>query len=518
MAYLCIAMKKKFGIYILIITLVMLGLLWVQYFWIDYSINLRNNELSRQLNGALEEVANESEEYYFCFKYYADLHLDTNEGFYMLRHKASQAGAFLDAKGEGFPVMDTIEAYLPVPSRDTVYRTNTFLVPGPVNVKMELNFEFDYARTLNLEDSLGGFRTWLLDQYKNTLTDPESGERIIDTVFLRRTMKEKLSEAGLDTNYFYGLSEAGKDSLLYISSSAVSAARLLGSDLKTVMYNEDDRFSRAYTLYLYVPDRNILLIRKIWLVLLSSVAIIIILAWILVFFVRAIINQRKLNEMKSDFINNMTHEFNTPVSNINLALDTIEKQYNGSTDRLWKIIREENRRIKENISLILQTSALERKKMIISKEVIDLKALVLKVVNTFHFKVEEQGGSLTVNFLVDEAYVLMDEQQMMHLLHNLLDNAIKYSGSRPEIELMLKKITGGFAIVVKDKGIGIREDDILKIFDKFYRVSTGKVHDVKGFGLGLHYVKQVVDAHEGRIHVKSKPGKGSEFIVHLPEQ
>ena len=512
-------MKKKFGVYFLIISLVLLGLLWIQYFWIEYSIQLKNNEFKKALNSTLNDVSGEIERSYFCFSLYADLELDKEQGFYMLRQKEGEDNWLTLGANEWDQLeKDTVKTFYFHPETDSLGYVSNFSFDAPIRAKIALNFEFDYERTLLIDDTAGGMKDWVINSYRNTLTDQVTKFRIVDTLFLKDILHKKLTALGLDTNYQFGISKLGVDTLLY-AYPTIPDPELMQSEFSKVLYDDKTNFADRYLLHVFVPNWNILLMKNLWFTLLSSIAVVIVLIWMLFFFIRIIMNQRKLNEMKSDFINNMTHEFNTPVSNIGLALDTIEQQSNGKdNDRIWKIIKEENKRIQENIALILETAYLEKKKMNINKEWIDLKQLIDRVIHTFQLKVEENGGKLTTNFPKEETWLKVDEVHLVNLIHNLVDNAIKYSREVLDIEVILKKMAGNFTLVIKDKGIGIKEDDLHKVFDKFYRVSTGKVHDVKGFGLGLHYVQLIVEAHRGMIEVKSKIGRGSEFIVLLPEQ
>ena len=235
--------------------------------------------------------------------------------------------------------------------------------------------------------------------------------------------------------------------------------------------------------------------------------------------------QKRLTEMKNDFINNMTHEFKTPISSISLAAqmlndDSVRKSP-AMMQHISSIINDETKRLRFQVEKVLQLSMFERQKATLRLQEIDANAAISNIVSTFKLKVENYGGKISSEFNAENALVEVDEMHFTNVIFNLLDNAVKY---RHEDEpLRLKVVTLNpdekhLQIRISDNGIGIRRDDLKKIFEKFYRVSTGNRHDVKGFGLGLAYVKKMIDEHHGTINVESELGVGTTFIITLPLQ
>lgn len=232
--------------------------------------------------------------------------------------------------------------------------------------------------------------------------------------------------------------------------------------------------------------------------------------------------QKKLSEIKNDFINNMTHELKTPVASISLAvqmlLDKSVPKTEKMTAHLSGIISDETKRLQMLIEKVLQTSVLEGQKVSYKNREIDANKLVAEVANTFELKVSQLGGSLETDINAPEAIIFGDQMHVTNVLFNLMDNAVKYR--REEIPFHLKVSTrnehGHLVITIEDNGRGIKKENLKKIFDKFYRVHTGNRHDVKGFGLGLAYVKGIVDAMHGTIHAESEYGSGTRFIINLP--
>lgn len=235
------------------------------------------------------------------------------------------------------------------------------------------------------------------------------------------------------------------------------------------------------------------------------------------------IRHKRITEMKNDFINNMTHEFKTPISTISLAAQMLQDQsVVKSPDmfgRLSGVIASETKRLRFQVDKVLQMSMFESKNTASFKmKELDANELVSGIVNTFNVKVEQNGGTLKSELVAEKPFVVVDEMHFTNVIFNLMDNALKYK--RPDVPLSLEVRTwnagGKFMMSIKDNGIGIRKENLKKIFDKFYRVHTGNVHDVKGFGLGLAYVKQVVQAHKGSIRAESELGVGTTFVIVLP--
>ena len=235
---------------------------------------------------------------------------------------------------------------------------------------------------------------------------------------------------------------------------------------------------------------------------------------------RTISNQRKLDQMKNEFINNMTHEIKTPISTISLACEMLSdesiSQDAASRSNFIGIVADENQRMRVLVETILQSAKMSNKNFSINPKEVDINALVGKVLKSFNLTIANRDGSVETHFDADPSVIIADELHMTNLIYNLVDNGIKYSNAAPHIEVSTAIDGKHFLLSVKDHGIGISKADQKHIFEKFYRVSTGNIHNVKGFGIGLNYVAQVVRLHHGHIAVESEPGNGSTFIVSLP--
>lgn len=224
--------------------------------------------------------------------------------------------------------------------------------------------------------------------------------------------------------------------------------------------------------------------------------------------------------MKTDFINNMTHEFKTPIATISLAADSIASPKvitdEGKINRFVGIIRQENKRMLQQVEKVLQMALIDKKDFQLKISEVDMHELIRQAVDHLSLQVQQREGNIDVRLEADTAIIEGDHTHLSNVIHNLLDNANKYSSGSPEIMISTVNSNEGILVHVEDKGIGMTKEDQKHIFDKFYRVHTGNLHDVKGFGLGLSYVKAITSAHQGYIDVKSEPGKGSKFSIYLP--
>jgi two-component system phosphate regulon sensor histidine kinase PhoR len=253
------------------------------------------------------------------------------------------------------------------------------------------------------------------------------------------------------------------------------------------------------------------------------VYLMIVVVFVVVFFTFSlgiIIRQKRLSEVKNDFINNMTHELKTPISTISLSSELLLRlEDNADPDRMRKyasIIYKENKRLEQQVERVLNIAQLDKDKVTLNKETVSLFSILNDVKENFEFNQASGGGQLSIRKETENETLIADPVHLTNVLFNLVDNAVKYCKNIPVIMITVKAEKEAFRIDIQDNGIGIKKEDLRMIFDKFYRVPTGNIHDVKGFGLGLYYVKLIIEAHKGRIDAKSTPEKGTTFSIWLP--
>jgi len=257
-----------------------------------------------------------------------------------------------------------------------------------------------------------------------------------------------------------------------------------------------------------------------WIIIGAAIFMLVIIA---AFFVtlRTLLNQKKLSEIKSDFINNMTHEFKTPLATISLAVDAVrnEKVRADKTkmDYFTGIIKEENKRMNRHVETILRAALQERQELQLNPTSIHLNEILQKVLENYELQLKEKQAEVVLQLNAKDDMIHADELHIINLFSNLIDNAIKYSKEEHvQIKISTSNTNKEVVTIIQDNGIGMGRETVKRIFEKFYRAHTGNVHDVKGFGLGMSYVKMVIDAHHGKIKVDSSLGKGSTFTVEIP--
>ncbi len=282
----------------------------------------------------------------------------------------------------------------------------------------------------------------------------------------------------------------------------------------------NDLYASPYSLKVQFKNRDKYVLRSMSLMLSMSVLLTAFLILAFVFALWAILNQKKITEIKSDFINNITHEFKTPISTIGLAIDSIDNpkiiNNQGQIRYFTQIIREENHRMNQLVENVLRTALLDRKVIKQHLSEIDFHDLILKAVNHSQLQIESRNGYLNLKLDAPNALIEADATQVLNALMNVIDNAIKYSKEKPEITISTRQSGYNIICSIEDNGIGMTREVQRRIFDRFYRYTDGNIHDVKGHGLGLSFVKSIIEAHNGRVSVESEPGKGSRFELLIP--
>ena len=307
---------------------------------------------------------------------------------------------------------------------------------------------------------------------------------------------------------------------MIVDHSGKHSSQLLKNSFVFTLY-PDRISSRPDYLMIYFPYEIRYLLKQMASIILISLILIIIIMMIFIYVIRLILRQGRLSEMKNDFINNMTHEIKTPISTISLACEALGeedvKKNELLSDNYLGVINYENKRLGGIAEKILQAATLETGDFKLKKEEVDIHQIIDHVINTIGIHVEVKDGKIIKDFGAIKSVISADREHIASVITNLIDNANKYSSIKPEIGIITKNVSNGIEIRITDNGIGISRESQKKIFDKLYRVPTGNIHNVKGFGLGLSYVKAIVEWHGGKVSVESELKKGSSFIVFLPQ-
>jgi two-component system phosphate regulon sensor histidine kinase PhoR len=281
-----------------------------------------------------------------------------------------------------------------------------------------------------------------------------------------------------------------------------------------------DLFSRPGYLSIYFPRRSSFLFRSLGFMGISSIilTLFVILGFSLTIYI--IFKQKRLSEIKNDFVSNMTHELKTPISTISLASQMLNDnsipEESKNLGNISRIISDESKRLGYQVEKVLQMAIFDRGRIRLKRKSTDINELVQNVITNFDLQVSNRSGSLSGELNAESALLEVDPVHFTNVVSNLVDNAIKYSREAPDIIINTLNLNGQLLIRVSDRGIGIKKEDQRRIFEKFYRVPTGNVHNVKGFGLGLSYVKMIVEEHRGTVNLKSEIGQGTEFEISIP--
>ncbi|HOK50439.1 MAG TPA: ATP-binding protein [Bacteroidales bacterium] len=333
------------------------------------------------------------------------------------------------------------------------------------------------------------------------------------------TFKKLVEFNKIHDPYEYAVILNDNDSIIYRTAGFTSYGDE-SKKFKKCLYDLNPKLSARLEVVFPTASRSIICSIWNWLILSAVFLVIIVLSFVYIIF--SVFWHKKLSEMKSDFINNMTHELKTPISTIAITSEMLMKlDATKSGEKIQKyarIIHEENRRMQLQIEQVLRMAQLDKKDYELNKEEVDLHELIQNAIDNLFVDLQEKRVSLHYHFEATRSTAIVDPLHFSNIIKNLVDNSYKYSYDDPVIDIYTSNVDGGIMISVVDKGIGIAPENQKYIFDKFYRVPTGNVHNVKGTGIGLYYVKIMTEAHGGNITVKSEPGKGSRFDVFIPFQ
>ncbi|MBK9564608.1 MAG: HAMP domain-containing histidine kinase [Saprospiraceae bacterium] len=370
-------------------------------------------------------------------------------------------------------------------------------------------------------------------EYRSFIYDPYQLLENINIETLDKNLQIELESKDIDLPYEYGV-YSNRDKAYFIengnytatigdttkSSNVAAMNPLYKAEYKISLFS--DEINDPGHLNLYFPGKSRFLWSNVIGILLSSTVFTGLILMCFSYTIWVIFHQKKVSEMKTDFINNMTHEFKTPIATISLASDSILSptilDNKDKIIRFINIIKQENKRMLSQVEKVLQMAQIEKRNVELKFHPFDLHDIIRDAVVNAELKVQAKGGSISTQLEATNAEITGDITHISGIINNLLDNAEKYTPNNPEIVISTRNVKGGIEFTIADNGIGMSKDALKNIFEKFYRVHTGNIHNVKGFGLGLSYVKAMVEAHHGKVSVRSETGKGSAFTVMLPSK
>jgi len=338
----------------------------------------------------------------------------------------------------------------------------------------------------------------------------------LEPFYLESMLKTELQNRELNYEFRYSIYNCFNDSVVFSKHVLLGDSGLAQSESEPPPVNwEND----GHYFSVFFPSLNYEVIGQMKFWVISSIVLIAVLIFF-AYVINIILRQKKLSEIKTDFINNMTHELKTPISTIALSSDVLlSNSIQEQPERFRKyaaIIKSENQRLQNQVERVLQVARLEKNELSLEKSTIDIHELIEVAAPTIAMSFEEQTPEIDLNLNAANSEIVADETHITNVIFNLLDNALKYGGNPAKVTISSVNSNNGIELSFTDNGKGIPKEHLSDIFEKFYRIPTGNIHNVKGFGLGLHYVKSLVESHGGKVTVKSKQGKGSTFCIWLP--
>jgi len=344
--------------------------------------------------------------------------------------------------------------------------------------------------------------------------------------YLETLLKREFYAMNIHRNFQYGIYDCFSDSIVFgnlikFSKESLyepSSDSLAGITSEKLKWKKDGHYFTVY--FPGIENRMSKFEENTFSPWLYMALIVTFIAVFFGFAIGVILRQKRMSEIKNDFINNMTHELKTPISTIGLSSEMLLRgDFSSEPEKVQKyasMIFKENKRLQNQVERVLNVAKLDKDKLVLSKEELDIHEILEEAKDNFEFNQEIHGGKILLELNAETFNIIADPVHISNVIYNLLDNAVKYCQTEPDIIVKTYNEKRGIYIEFIDNGIGIKREDIKMIFDKFYRVHTGNLHNVKGFGLGLYYVKLIIDEHKGTIDVKSTVGKGTTFKIWLP--
>ena len=540
-------------------TVALIGLIGIQVYWINSAVKLRQQKFQSTVNEALGNVVYQYEKLKTAesLAMKMDLHekrqrlvwqMDsinrairrTQDSLLLLQQSKFKApqleqNPFKWTLNRNAPAMQisVYEEYLVDSagifvkrSRQQFYESPNY---GPIRKPVlpesedDMTFYLDslkQAQTMNLHwlEKRADMVNEIFEEIVNVDLYNQADE--IDTEALDSLLRQQLKDKGIGADYVYGIFDPFMNAF-FVEGEEKDVEGILTSGHK-VNLTPGNVFSQPKFLSIFFPNQNKYLLRTMWLLLTISAMFILVIIFSFSFTVSTIIRQKKVSEIKNDFINNMTHELKTPISTISLACQALSdpdiKRREGIVDNYINVIADENKRLAMVVENVLRTAVMDKGELKLKIIDIDVNQVVDQVLHNMKIQLEQRGGQFITDLKAMHTMVQADKIHLTNVVFNLVDNALKYTEKIPVIKVGTRNESNGVVVYVEDNGIGISKENQKKIFDKLYRVPTGNIHNVKGFGLGLSYVKAIIDKHNGWIKVKSELNKGSRFEILIPHK
>lgn len=503
---------KRSTIYILIISMIVtfVGLISLQARYVRINAEMIENQFNESVKRSLFQtviLVEENEALEYLGQTLEGVDYETNKNSLLTLSSSAPLQANIDSMTDKLSLTSD---KLKHPSlllstrhgKATIEETSRYL---------QEKFKQNFSRSKTILDQ-AVFR-WLKES-----DNKEISERV-DFEELNSILEKVLINNGVDLPFYYAVVNKQGQTIFKCKKDFYKTSLNKNNNVYTQrLFPSEDTNSPVYLQITFPTKQNYIL--NSMNLLLPSILLVLVILVIFIVAIIIIFRQKQLNNMKNDFVNNMTHEFKTPISSISLASQMLEDPSVGKTPQtlqhISKVIRDETKRLGFMVEKVLQMAIFEKDNSILKVNEVDINHLITEIVNNFSLKVTNKGGQITTKLNAKDCIALIDEVHFTNVLFNLMDNALKYSDKPLLLTVETHNEKDKLQISIEDNGIGISKEDLKRIFEKFYRVSTGNLHNVKGFGLGLAYVKKIVSEHRGTIKVESEINIGTKFIITIP--
>ncbi|MBL7779294.1 MAG: HAMP domain-containing histidine kinase [Chitinophagales bacterium] len=520
---------KLVNVIIVAITVALSGLVYIQLKWIDQSYQVREERFDQGVYVALSKVVNDIERSeavnYINITGLNDFGRSMNQMFDTVQSIKAYNPSFtlVDSVGQHamkFGFSDSSGAFV-----SKFMGTITYLQEKAEKVHHEQKTkdihqaDIDHERHV-IEKQFTKYNRMFQDLAMQFMLEDKCLHAKVNDSILTTMLNTELKKEGINTPYKYAVFDNWSEGML-MGNMTVTKEEAQNTNFYSIPLFPNDLYENTGFLVVNFPQKQNFIFQTMWLMLTAtgSFIFIILASFGASFYI--IYRQKKLDELKTDFINNMTHEFKTPVATISLASQMLKNEkIIGNREKILNysnIIDEENKRLSGHIENVLQVARLDRGDFKLKLEDVNLNELISDICDSLELRIQNENGELLKNLAATNAHIQGDVFHLTNAFHNVIDNAIKYRKDEPlKISISTSNTSKGVKITVEDNGIGISKEDQKKVFEKFYRVPTGNIHNVKGFGLGLSYVQVITTAHGGNIAVESELGRGSRFEIFLP--
>jgi two-component system phosphate regulon sensor histidine kinase PhoR len=536
--------RNRIPIMIVTITVALMGLIIMQVYWIRTALSVREERFQKDLSDALNNTIDAVEEFETMNSIKLNdktkalwkslqkhINPNTNKAGGITQkstvhdtsiQKGNQRIKISEYKKEGVDTANNVH------TKEQGLTANA----GSINLNIpHFNFNFNVGDSSqmiaedfqNLGKQFMDKRTEIIDNILNEMMAIHSRkplEQRITAYQLDSILKKQLQEFGITTQYEFVVVDGYKNPLMFKNKGSKQYMADFNREGHTIPLFPGDYFSAPMFLSVYFPHEKRFLIGSMWVLLTFSALFILTIIGAFYYTISTIVQQKKLSEIKNDFINNMTHELKTPISTISLACEMLSDKDVSATEKqrsnYINMINDENKRLGTLVENVLTNAVIERGELKLKPQSLYINAIIKDLIQAFEIQVTRRGGTIEFEPKAVSDLFEGDKVHIANVILNLLDNANKYTAETPHLKVATYNKDHAICIAVTDNGIGISRDNLKKIFDKLYRIPSGNLHDVKGFGLGLSYVKAIMEKHNGQIAVESQPGRGSTFTLILP--